>query len=164
MVVGTAMLHICRPAGAKNLVVVRFIARSFLVNGTQMCAPRTQFAPTEEQQLGSGVGIRRSLLQEGRSAIRYQAVRKGGRMLGNPTDVALLGLRRGGHRIIPFLKVYIALTAPDAHRLTVYATRRHKLKVVAPLQFQSEMVFFYTDIARLGKLKSAMLINALLSA
>ena len=32
--VGTAMLHRCRPAGAKNLfVVVRFIARSLLVNG-----------------------------------------------------------------------------------------------------------------------------------
>ena len=51
------MLHTYRPAGAKNLfVVVRFIARSFLVNGgptecAYYLASRTQFAPTEEQQL-----------------------------------------------------------------------------------------------------------------
>ena len=50
------MLHTYRPAGAKALfVVVRFIARSSLVNGgpterAYYLALRAQFAPTEEQQ------------------------------------------------------------------------------------------------------------------
>ena len=115
--VGTAMLHTYRPAGAKNLfVVVRFIARSLLVNDTPCSyylASQVQFVPIEEQQ--SAVRSRDSEIPPTGRAVSNQisSGAEGRTDVGKPTDAAPLGLRRGGHRIIPFLKGYIALTAPE---------------------------------------------------